>query len=171
MYPPTFSNAYVTYQTPKLDGDGDQMYDDEGNVLTEEKTKQYWKYQVNMVYSPKGWDKELLNIGTQAIFTRGQGREQIYHLKELDAEGNLGITGRYTNLADVLKTQSEANKKGLTVAYEMVTEPLPLTADGMIDTAAITSQNYSTLTFKQYPSIPFADLIAWDLTVDELDKP
>lgn len=118
----------------------------------------YYEYSVKMTWDPQGWEKKLLNIGTFARFAPGQPSEQIYSYHTIS--GAMPGPINFTNLAGVMK----AGGNGATlsgIAWEKVTEPLPLNTSGGIYMNAINNPErypYLVRSFPEYQALDFSNL-------------
>lgn len=158
LLPPTYSCQWA--EIDRLDGDGNPEKDEDGNIIKD--IVRYYSYTVKMIYDYKGHDKELLDVGTYALFPGSNKPSQIWEVTVVDENGNIENGGqpKYTSAAEALRMQAEALKAGKTVNASPVTEPLPLNG-GYIFTSAIEDPNtyrYSTLEYIQYEQFPFSML-------------
>lgn len=158
LLPPTYSSQWA--EVDRLDGDGNPEKDEDGNVIKD--IVRYYSYTVKMVYDPDGHDKELLDIGTYALFSNETTPSQIWEVTVIDENGNIenGGQSKYTSAAEALRMQAAAIKAGKSVNASPVTEPLPLNG-GYIYTAAIENpeaNRYNTLNYIQYQKFDFSTL-------------
>lgn len=158
LLPPTYSTQWA--EIDRLDADGNPEKDEDGNVIKD--IVRYYSYTVRMIYDPDGHDKELLDIGTYALFSGDDKPSQIWEVTVVDENGVIENNGqsRYTSAAEALRMQAAALKAGKSVNASPVTEPLPLSG-GYIYEAAILDPNtnkYNTLNYIQYPQRDFTDL-------------
>lgn len=118
----------------------------------------YYEYSVKFTYDPEGWDRKFLNIGTFARFSANEPAEQIYSYHTIS--GAMPGPLNYTNLAGVMRAGGGgAALSG--IAWEKVTEPLPLTDQGFIFQAAIEDPEnnpYVTVSYHDYQYLNFNTL-------------
>lgn len=124
---------------------------------------QYYTYTIKMIYDPNGWKKNLLNIGTFALFPNGNGLpEQIFRVTVTDQNGIL-LPGypQWTSRSKALEIKAQNSQNGNLFSADAETNPLPLTASGTIDINAMTNpvkNPYVTKTFVQYKEKDFNTL-------------
>jgi hypothetical protein len=138
----------------------EEEYDDDGE--TKKRWRRYYSYTVKMIYDPNGHDKELLDVGTYALFSGETKPSQIWEVTVMDENGNIenGGQSKYTSAAEALRMQAEAIKAGKSVNASPVTEPLPLTG-GYVYTAAIQdpeTNRYNVLKYIPYQKFDFSSL-------------
>lgn len=116
----------------------------------------YDRVSVKIISRKGGWGRRFLNVGTEAIFESGKRAEQIYAYRANQESETLGNVV-YTNAAGIAKETKRLEDLDKVFGYEEVTEPLPLTEDGFVDTATIDNPtdgdgntNYQTLTFREF---------------------
>lgn len=144
ILPPTFSTEW--YQEEE---NGEKVW------------TRYYSYSVRMIYDPQGHDKELLDVGTYALFPGSNRPSQIWEVTVVDENGVVeNGYPMYTSASNALIIQAQSLNSGKTVSASPVTEPLPLIG-GYVYTGAIedpTTYRYDTLEYIQYARFPFAQL-------------
>lgn len=132
------------------------------NGVEKKRWTPYFSYTVTMIYDPQKHVKKLLNVGTMAKFGGPLPFEQIYQVTVTNESGTI-LDGypKYTSASDALREHQMQSKSGNVVSVEAVSEPLPLTATGGIDYAAMRdplNNPYVTLPFIEYPGRKFSTL-------------
>lgn len=138
----------------------EEEYNDNG--VTKKRWTRYYSYTVKMLYDPDGHERELLDVGTYALFSGETKPSQIWEVTVIDENGNIenGGQSKYTSAAEALRMQAQAIKAGKSVNASPVTEPLPLNG-GYVYTAAIQdpdTNRYNVLKYIQYQRLDFSYL-------------
>lgn len=125
--------------------------------------ERYYTYTVKMIYDPDGHAKTLLDVGTYALFGEDPVPRQIWEVTKVDSETGSIIAGypKWVSAAEALRDQAQSLRDGQLITAAPITEPVPLTAAGTIDEAAIKdpyTNRYRTLTYLPYAGRPFANL-------------
>lgn len=133
----------------------------EGEENGEKTWIRYYSYTIKMIYDYRGHDKELLDVGTYALFPGSSRPSQIWEVTVVDENGVIeNGYPRYTSASEALVMQAQSLNTGKTVTASPVTEPLPLNG-GYIYQGAIEdpyTYRYNTLKYIQYDQLPFSQL-------------
>ena len=143
ILPPSYSMNW--YETKKADGTSE--------------FKQYFTYTIKMIYDPECHIKRLLNVGTRAIFAGEQTASQIWEVSTTDVNGMPEGNKKYCSTEAAAVEQANALKAGKTCVATPVSEPLPLTNAGGIDSAVLSGNGkIGILDFVEYAGMPFSTL-------------
>ena len=141
--------------------------DDDGEIY-----RRYWKMSATILENDRTWQRKVLNVGTLARLKEGEAPRPIYQyspwLPKNSADQNARIPPRFGSIDDVIAAQkayeeSGKNEKGITIPYNEITEPMPLTDKGLLFQAAIEDpmkNPYIELVYYEYPPTSWAQ---WNL--------
>lgn len=134
-----------------------EYYDEaDGDII------EYFTYTIKIIYDPKGWEKEFLDVGLRAKFGSATTTpEDIYHLIVYESENSTTPSvDSFTSLAEVMKAKVNADSTGKIVSAERISEPMPLN-NGFIYLNAITdpvSNPYRTVNYEEFRPVDFSTL-------------
>lgn len=131
--------------------------DDDGKVY-----RRYWRVTATILENDKTWQRRVLNVGTLARTAAGEPPRPIYQYTPWLASNsdtqNAAISPRFGSIDDVIAAQKAyekgGNEKGVTIPYSEITEPMPLTSQGLLYQEALANPTAN----------PFIELVYYEYT-------